>query len=128
MDKRSWILKWSSYVAILYVAAAFSAVAHECGYFLALKALGYHPRIKFSAGRVENYDSKENVDPDLRPTERIISSAGGPAMTLMLAVCFTALYLRHRDSFLLFAFAIINAVLRLNMLIDGFNSDEGEYI
>jgi hypothetical protein len=125
MDKRSGILRWSRYVVILYVVGAFSAVAHECGHFLALKALGYYPQIRFSTGRVENHDAKGNVDPDLRPTEKIISSAGGPAMSLLLAVFFTALYLKHRHSFLLFAFAITNSVIRLNMLIDGFNSDEG---
>jgi hypothetical protein len=125
MDKHRWIPRWSRYLVILYVAGALSAVAHEGGHVLALKALGYHPQIKFSAGRVENHDAKGNIDPDLPPTERIISSAGEPAMTLLLAVSFTALYLRHRGSFLSFAFAIMNSVFRLNMLIDGFNSDEG---
>jgi hypothetical protein len=125
MDKRNWILKWSKYVAILFVVGAFSSVAHEYGHFFALKALGYHPKVNFSAGRVEHYDTKGNLDPDLTPTEKIISSAFGPAVTLLLAAFFTALYLKHRDSFLLFACAITNAVMRLNIIIDGFNSDEG---
>ena len=125
MDKRNWILKYSRYMAILFVAGAFSAVAHEYGHFFALKSLGYFPKVSFSSGRVQHYDTKGNLDPDLMPTEKIISSACGPAVTLLLAALFTALYLKRRESFLLFAFAITNAVMRLNILIDGFNSDEG---
>ena len=125
MEDRKWILRWSRYVTILFVVGAFSAVAHEYGHFFAHKALGYHPKVNFSAGRVETYDAKGNLDPNQTPTEKIIFSVGGPAMTLLLAVCFTILYLRRRDSFLLFALAILNAVMRLNMLVDGFNSDEG---
>ena len=125
MEKRRWILRWSKVLAILFVASAISGVAHECGHSLALMALGYHPRISFKAGRVETYDAKGNLDPSLPPIEKIVSSAGGPATTLLLAACFTLLYLKRRKSFPLFAFAIINAVSRLNMLVDGFNSDEG---
>ncbi len=125
MVKRNWILKYSRYLAILFVVGAFSAVAHEYGHFFAFKALGYHPKVSFSAGRVQHYDTKGNLDPNLTPTENIISSACGPAVTLLLAACFTALYLKRRDSFLLFACAITNAVMRLNIFIDGFNSNEG---
>jgi hypothetical protein len=125
MDMSSGILKWSKYAAILYFAGALSAVAHECGHFLAIKALGYSPKIKFSAGRVETYDAKGNSEPEKTPVEKIISSAGGPAMSFFLAVGFSILYLRRRGSFWLFAFAITNSVIRLNMLMDGFNSDEG---
>jgi hypothetical protein len=125
MEKRNRILKYSKYLAILFIVGAFSAVAHEYGHFFAFKALGYNPKVSYSAGRVQHYDTKGNLDPDLTPTEKIISSAAGPAMTLLLAVLFTALYLKHRGSFLLFALAITNAVMRLNIFIDGFNSDEG---
>ncbi len=123
MDKR--FFKWSKYVVVFLLAGALSSLAHEYGHFLAGKALGYYPKINFTDGRVENYDAKGNRDPELPPAERIIMSAGGPAMSLLLAVGFTLLYLKRQDSVWLFAFAITNAVLRLNMFVDGFNSDEG---
>jgi hypothetical protein len=125
MDKDNRFFKWSTYLVILVIASAFAGVAHEFGHFISATALGYHPRINFSAGRVEIYDVNGNLIPNQVPTEKIIFSAGGPAMTLLLAASFAVLYSRHRDSFLLFGFAITNAVSRLNMFIDGFNSDEG---
>ena len=125
MDMNKWILRWSKYVVVFFLAGALSALAHEYGHFLAIKALGYYPKINFTDGRVETYDAKGHRDPDLPPSEKIIFSAAGPAMSLLLAVGFTILYLRCRGSIWLFAFAITNAVMRLNMLIDGFNSDEG---
>jgi hypothetical protein len=125
MNQDGWISRWARYLAILYIAGALSGVSHEFGHFLAIRALGYYPRISFQAGRVETYDARGKIAEDLSPRERLISSAGGPAMTLLLAVSFTLLYLRRSDSFLLLACAISNSVLRLNMFVDGFNSDEG---
>jgi hypothetical protein len=125
MNKNGWILRWSKYLVVFLLAGAFAALSHEYGHFLAIKALGYHPKINFTDGRVETYDTKGNRDPELPPNEKIISSAGGPAVSLLLAVGFTLLFLRYRQSLWLFAFAITNSVIRLNMLIDGFNSDEG---
>jgi hypothetical protein len=125
MNNRGWIGRWCRYLAILYLVAALSSIAHEFGHFFAARALGYHPRISFRAGRVETYDAQGKLAENQTPGERLISSAGGPAMTLLLAVGFTVFYLRRRDSFLLFACAISNAVIRLSMFVDGFNSDEG---
>ncbi len=122
---RNKLLRYSKYLAILLLAGSLSSIMHEYGHFVALKALGYRPHVNFCAGRVEHYDSAGNLDPELSPNEKIISSAGGPSVTLLLAIFFTVLFLRRRESFTLFAFAITNAVMRLNMIIDGFNSDEG---
>ncbi len=119
------IAKWAGYLIILYIAGALSSVAHEYGHFLVERAFGNNPRISFSAGRVETYDAQGNVVENRTPVHKLVSSAGGPAITMVLAVGFTLLYLSRRDSFLLFAFAITNAVMRLNMFVDGFNSDEG---
>jgi hypothetical protein len=117
--------KWTRFLVILYVAGALCSIAHEYGHFLVERAFGNYPRISFKAGRVETYDAQGNVVENRNPVHRLVSSAGGPAMTMLLAVGFTLLYLRHRHSFLLFGFSITNAVMRLNMFVDGFNSDEG---
>jgi hypothetical protein len=117
--------KWAGYMVILYIAGALSGIAHEYGHFLVERAFGNYPRISFKAGRVETYDAAGNTVEDRTPVHKLASSAGGPAMTMVLAAGFTLLYLKRRDSFLLFSFAIMNAVMRLNMFVDGFNSDEG---
>ena len=125
MDDSGWIGRWARYLAILYLAGALSSIAHEFGHFIVERSFDNYPRISFKAGRVEIYDAQGKVVEDRTPVHKLVSSAGGPAMTLLLAVGFTILYLRRRGSFLLFAFAITNAVMRLNMFVDGFNSDEG---
>lgn len=123
--KHDWIGRWPRYLIILYIVGALSGIAHEFGHFFVLRALGYYPRVSFRAGRVETYDAQGNLAENQTPRERLFMSAGGPAVTLFLAVGFTACFLKRRDSFLLFACAITNAVMRLNMYVDGYNSDEG---
>src|ERR1035437_4388519 len=119
-------LTWSKYLLILLLAAASGVMVHEFGHYLVSKAFGYYPRISFrDGGRVDIYDAGGTRVTDMPPDRKALVSAGGPATTLLLAVCFTALYLKRRDSFPLFAFAIANATQRFNMLVDGFNSDEG---
>ena len=125
MDKRDWIGRWARYLVILYFVGALSGIAHEFGHFFVIRALGYYPRVSFKAGRVETYDAQGNLAENQTPRERLFMSAGGPAVTLFLAVGFTGCFLKRRDSFLLFACAITNAVMRLNMYVDGYNSDEG---
>ena len=126
MNQPNRTLIWSKYILILLVAGTCSLLAHEYGHCLVQKCFGYHPRISFrDGGRVDTYDASGNRVTEMPPAQKAMSSAGGPAVTLLLAACFTALYLKRRDSLPLFALAIANATLRLNMLVDGFNSDEG---
>jgi hypothetical protein len=117
--------RWSKYLAILLVTSAFGVLAHEFGHFLAGTALGYRPSIEFQGGgRVLLYDhAGQPVERTAK--ESMVFSAGGPAMTLLLGSFFTVLFLRRPDSFALFAFGITNATGRLNILLDGFYSDEG---
>jgi hypothetical protein len=88
--------------------------------------LGYHPRISFrDGGQVEKYDAQGRVVEGNSPGQNIVTGAAGPAVTLALAIVFAIFYLKRRDSYWLFAGAITNSVFRLNILVDGFNSDEG---
>lgn len=127
MSRRDRILKWLGYLIILFIAAGISGVLHELGHFFTYKALGYSPRLNIGYGSVFTYDAEGNaiLETMLPPSDGIIALAGGPAVTLLLAICFTVLYLKFRHSFSLFAVAMVNSVFRFNILVDGFNSDEG---
>ncbi len=120
------VRRWSRYLLILLLAAAFAGVAHEFGHSLAVRAHGRHPRFRWGGGgQVLAYDLSGQPAANRPAAERIITSAAGPLTNLLLAAGFTFLYLRRRESFVLFAAAIMNAAFRLNMFVDGFNSDEG---
>ena len=122
---RSRIFRWFSYALILFVASGFSAAMHEFGHYLASRSMGYQASISFRQGRVETYEPGGRQVAEMPPARKAISNGGGPAMTMLLGAVFTALFLWRRESFALFAVAIANATMRFNMLIDGFNSDEG---
>lgn len=119
------LVSWLRYALVLFVASGFSAAMHECGHYLASRSLGYQAGISFRQGRVETYEADGRTVARMPPARKAISNGGGPAMTMLLGALFTALYLRRRDSFALFALAISSATMRFNMFIDGFNSDEG---
>jgi hypothetical protein len=120
------VRKWSKYLLVLLLAAAFAGVTHEFGHSLAVRAHGRYPRFHWGdGGQVVPYDRAGHPVADRPPAERMITSAAGPLTNLLLAAAFTFLYLRRRESFLLFAAAMMNATFRFLMFVDGFNSDEG---
>jgi hypothetical protein len=120
------VRKWSKYLVVLLLAAAFAGVAHEFGHSLAARAHGRYPRFHWGGGgQVVPYDRAGHPVADRPPAERMITSAAGPLTNLLLAAALTFLYLRRRESFLLFAAAMMNATFRFTMFVDGFNSDEG---
>ena len=127
MSKPGQILKWSKYIVLLFLAVCVGYIAHELAHFVVYKALGYSPIINWKYGSVFTYDASGDVIPEmmLPPQDGILTSLAGPVITLLFAAGFTILYSKRQDSFLFFAIAIINAVSRFNIFIDGFNSDEG---
>jgi hypothetical protein len=127
-SKPGGILKWSKYFILLFLAVCIGYVAHELAHFGMFKTLGYAPVINWRSGSVSAYDTAGEVIPRdiLPPQDRILISLAGPFITLLLAAGFAILYTKRQDSFLLFAIAIMNAVYRFNIFIDGFNSDEGK--
>lgn len=123
----SELLLWGYFIVCLFIGVVVGFVLHELAHYAVYRALGYATVIDWRYGSVFAYNAAgEPVPKALLPAAHgIISSLAGPAVTLLLAVIFTWLYLRRKSSFLLFSIAIMNAVSRLNIFIDGFNSDEG---
>ncbi len=122
---RQTLVRWIACLAILLAAGLFTGLIHESGHYLAGKTLGFYPRIAFrDGGRVDSYDPLGG-HAVMSPLQSILFSLGGPLVTLAAALAFTLLYVRHPASFFLFALAMFNACMRLNVLVDGFNSDEG---
>lgn len=128
MFQRGQSLKWLRFFLILFLAVCINYVAHESAHFLLYKALGYSPVINWKHGYVYNYnapgeDAKAVI---FAPREAFIILLAGPLSTVLLAVGFTIVAIKHPNSFLFFAIAIMSAVGRFNMLVDGFESDEGK--
>ena len=128
MKKSSRILLWSKYILLLFLAVCIGYIAHELAHYGMYKTFGYSPRIDWKVGSVSAYDPSGEVIPGdtLPPQHRIFIFLAGPFVTLVIAIGFVILYTKRQDSFLLFAIAIMNATYRFNILIDGFNSDEGK--
>jgi hypothetical protein len=128
MSQSGDLQKWSKYFLLLFLAVCISYAAHEVAHYGMYKTLGYSPLINWKAGSVSAYDAAGEVIPrDTLPAQdRILISLAGPLVTLLLAGGFAILYTKRQGSFALFAFAIMNAVYRFNIFIDGFNSDEGK--
>jgi hypothetical protein len=128
MRKSDRILLWLKYFLLLFLAVCVGYVVHELAHVGMYKALGYSPLVNWKAGSVSAYDMTGEVIPrdTLPPQHQILISLAGPLVTLLLAAGFAILFAKRKDSFFLFAIALMNAVYRFNMLIDGFNSDEGK--
>jgi uncharacterized membrane protein len=121
------LLRGAYFFLCLFFGVVMGFVLHELAHYFAYRALGYAPIINWRYGVVSTYNAAgEPISESLLPPfDGILTSLAGPAVTLLLAAFFGWLYLRRRGSFLLFGIAIMNAVFRLNIFIDGFNSDEG---
>ena len=119
--------EWSKYIVLLFLAVCIGYVVHEVAHFAVYEALGYSPIINWRYGSVFTYDASGKAIPEtmMPPQDGILTSLAGPFVTLLIAAGFTILYSKRQDSFLFFAIAIISSVSRFNILIYGFNSDEG---
>ncbi len=128
MSKSDRIRLWSKYFLLLFLAVCIGYIAHELAHFVAYKALGYSSIINWRQGSVSAMDAFGKVIPKatLPPQDSILVSLAGPFVTLLIAAGFAFLYSKRPGSFLFFAMAIMNAVYRFNIFIDGFNSDEGK--
>lgn len=119
---------YAVYALQLLFAVAIGYVAHELAHWAMDTLYGYSAVVDWRAGYVSVYDASGNLisRDTMPPVESVLITLAGPLMTLLLAAGFTALYSQRPGSFMLFSLAIMNAVSRFNIFIDGINSDEGK--